>query len=181
MQNASMVPKDLALVLVFSINPFGEDRGTRYDQDGIDVNRNFHDHEAIRAGFGEYPHNREYKSLTDVINPRSVSWWHEQCSKLLIAFRTQKWLGQMSRTELIQGISRGQYDDPKGMQYGGRNATWSNRTFSRIMRMLPPEVEHFVGIDFHDGLRPNGQEETPEGPVARSTFLVEYVKDSPEY
>ena len=47
--------------------------------------------------------------------------------------------------------------------------------------MLPPEVEHFVGIDFHDGLRPNGQEETPEGPIARSTFLVEYVKDSPEY
>src|SRR5215472_10329463 len=61
------LPADLALLHIHALNPFGFAWLRRVNEDGVDLNRNFHDFTL------PLPENPEYDILADALVPRSLT------------------------------------------------------------------------------------------------------------
>jgi len=143
------LPKDTGALLVHAINPYGFAWTRRVNEDNVDLNRNFVDHDK------PYPKNEGYLALADAILPRE--WNDASIAETLRTFAsyTQK----HGAFGLQSAISAGQYTHPNGMFYGGAKPTWSNRTIRAIAREELGHARRVAVIDFHTGLGPFGHGE----------------------
>ena len=140
------LPRDTALLLTHAINPYGFAWQRRVTEDNVDLNRNFVDHGA------GYPVNAGYEALKDAICP---SDWSDavlgDADRILTGYAQKH--GPMA---LQAAISSGQYSHAAGVFYGGRGATWSNRTLAELLRVHAGGVRQVAFIDLHTGLGPYG-------------------------
>jgi hypothetical protein len=146
---ASDLKPGMSIALIHAINPYGFAHLRRFNENNIDLNRNFLDHSK------PYPVNPGYEELADVVSPKSISFW----SNLLAIFKLFKYRLINSRAELRKAITGGQYTDPQGIFYGGQNETWSNMTIRVIAKRYLSKAKRVVVIDFHTGLGPYGNAE----------------------
>ena len=73
---------DTSVVMIHAINPYGFAHLRRFNEDNVDLNRNFVDHSQ------PYPINQGYKDLVDVINPKYISSWVKIWARLkLLLYR----------------------------------------------------------------------------------------------
>jgi len=146
---ASTLPKDTGALIVHAINPYGFAWTRRVNEDNVDLNRNFVDHDKA------YPANEGYLAIADAILPKE---WTEESNAA-----TQRVFGSYAQKHgafALQGaISSGQYTHPDGIFYGGAKPTWSNRTIRRIAREELGQARRVGIIDFHTGLGPFGHGE----------------------
>jgi hypothetical protein len=143
---AARLPKDVALVLVHAVNPWGFAWLRRVNEDNVDINRNFLDHGA------PYPENPDYDALYDVINPsrfdaETVAATHEALRKLT---------RERGSAGVYRALSGGQYRHPRGVQYGGRAPVWSNRSLRELWSEHAQGAALAAFLDLHSGLGPNG-------------------------
>ena len=137
------------VVLVHAINPYGFAHLRRVNEDNVDLNRNFIDHEA------PHPKNSQYDSLAGAIAPVSTSG----LARLMANGRLTRYALWHGRAALQAAITAGQYAHPDGLFYGGDSQTWSNRTFRRIVETHLGGASRVVFIDLHTGLGPFGHGE----------------------
>ncbi|SJZ32395.1 Protein of unknown function [Enhydrobacter aerosaccus] len=146
---AEKLPADTGALLVHAINPYGFAWTRRVNEDNVDLNRNFVDHDK------PYPQNDGYIALADALLPRDWSKEALEESQRALAAYTQKY-GAFA----LQGaISGGQHTHPDGIFYGGQKPTWSNRTIRTIAREELGQARRVGVIDFHTGLGPFGHGE----------------------
>ena len=146
---AAKLPKDTGALVVHAINPHGFAWGRRVNEDNVDLNRNFVDHDK------PYPRNDGYNELATAILPRQ---WDETASAE--TERTFQAYAQKHGAFGLQGaLSGGQYAHPNGIFYGGNKPTWSNRTIRAIAREELGRARRVGVIDFHTGLGPFGHGE----------------------
>lgn len=140
---------DTALVLVHAHNPHGFAHQRRVNEDNIDLNRNFIDFEADR------PENPGYAELHPSLVPET---WagpaREQADAAIESFKQREGMKKFQ-----QITSRGQYDFPDGLFYGGRGASWSRRTIEGFARDCLSGATRLALVDFHTGLGPRGHGE----------------------
>ncbi|HTR86859.1 MAG TPA: M14 family metallopeptidase [Reyranella sp.] len=143
------LPKDTGALLVHAINPYGFAWTRRVNEDNVDLNRNFVDHDR------PYPKNEGYLALAEAILPKDWSDASKaETERAFDAFAQKN--GQFG----LQGaISGGQYTHPTGVFYGGAKPTWSNRTIRAIAREELSRAARVAVIDFHTGLGPFGHGE----------------------
>src|SRR5690606_6005357 len=60
---------------------------------------------------------------------------------------------------LQAAITRGQYQHPDGLYFGGTAPTWSNRTLRAVLRREGARAERIAWVDLHTGLGPSGHGE----------------------
>jgi len=150
-----------SVLLIHAINPYGFAHLRRWNEDNVDVNRNFVDHSKLR------PSNPGYKQLAEAIDPQSISFWSNAWS--ITRFF---WYGlKHGKKELKEAISDGQYMNPKGIFFGGQTETWSNKTLRTISQHYLSEAQRVVFIDFHTGL----------GDYGHAEVILNEQKDSPPY
>jgi hypothetical protein len=143
------LPLDTALLFLHAINPYGFAHLRRFNEDNVDLNRNFADHTK------PYPANPGYEVLAAAISPASLSMWANAKSTMKFF-----WYGLTNgRDALKQAISSGQYTHPQGLFYGGKEETWSNKTIRIIANQYLDSAKRVVIIDFHTGLGPYGNAE----------------------
>ena len=70
----SRLPKNVNLLMIHGVNPFGMAHLRRFTEDNVDLNRNFRYHDI------PYPDNTPYKDLADVPAPRTLSFLSEVVS-----------------------------------------------------------------------------------------------------
>jgi predicted deacylase len=143
------LPEDTGALLIHALNPYGFAWTRRVNEDNVDLNRNFVDHDKA------YPKNEGYLALADAILPQR---WDDasraETERVFAAF------AQTHGAFGLQGaISGGQYSHPDGIFFGGHKATWSNRTVRAIARELLSQARRVAVIDFHTGLGPFGHGE----------------------
>jgi Protein of unknown function (DUF2817) len=151
----------MGIVMIHAINPYGFSHLRRFNEDSVDLNRNFIDHSK------SHPKNDGYSQLADAISPKTLSFWENAKSQFKIfwyRFRNGK-------DGLKQAISSGQYSHPQGLFYGGQSETWSNKTIRTIAKGYLSKAERVVFVDFHTGL----------GPYGDAKVLLNEKKDSPVY
>lgn len=138
---------DVRVVLVHGINPYGFAHWTRTTENNVDLNRNFIDFSA------ELPRNPGYGQVHGYICPRH--WTPE--SRSAAKEGMDEWIARNGSQEWIQTIMMGQYDEPTGLNFGGRRREWSNLTLEQIVRAHLSGVEKLGFIDWHTGLGKYGE------------------------
>lgn len=143
------LPPGIRVLMIHAINPYGFAHLRRVNEDNVDLNRNFVDHTQ------PYPDNADYAALNDALAPQSISFWANTVARLRI-YWYRLWNGADA---LQSAVSRGQYDFPDGLFFGGRTETWSNATLRSVIRQHLSDAQRVVVIDIHTGLGPFGSAE----------------------
>src|SRR5215470_2895317 len=112
------LPRDLRLVLIHAVNPYGFSWLQRETEDNVDLNRNFVDFAAA------LPANPGYARLHEVVAPRH--WTPATVEARRAAF--DRFAATAGRAALQEAITGGQYSHADGLFFGGKRATWSNAT-----------------------------------------------------
>ncbi len=134
-------PQDTAVLLVHAINPHGFAWGRRVNEDNIDLNRNFVDHDR------PHPANTDYVAIAEHIDPGDWAEPGLTAHNRAIA----KFLGRDSHDVMCKAMHGGQYVNPRGIFYGGVQPAWSNRLLRQIVATHAASAQHVAIIDYHTG------------------------------
>lgn len=133
--------QDTAILFIHAINPHGFAWGRRVNEDNIDLNRNFVDHAR------PHPDNEDYAALQEHIDP--PTWQEPALSQHNAAIA--RFLGLPRHDVMCKAVHGGQYVNPRGVFYGGRQPAWSNQLFRELVARHARGREHVAIIDYHTG------------------------------
>ncbi len=139
----------VGVLMIHAINPYGFAHLRRWNEDNVDLNRNFVDHTKTHAT------NKGYRELAGVVEPKSLSFWSD-----VNFWRRVLWYRLRHGSDSLKtALTGGQYTHPQGLFYGGLEETWSNRTLREIMSRYLSAATSVVMVDFHTGLGEYGSAE----------------------
>ncbi|MEW2633572.1 M14 family metallopeptidase [Streptomyces sp. NPDC048389] len=133
------------VLLVHALNPYGFAYLRRVNEDNVDLNRNFVDHDAP-------PHNGAYDAVHRTLVPADAD---EFAPRELVANLTALRV-RLGPQRLQEAVTRGQYRHPDGLFYGGDAPTWSRRVFETVVAEQVAGAAHVGYIDLHTGLGARG-------------------------
>jgi hypothetical protein len=137
--------KNVCVIVVHALNPYGFAWIRRVNEDNVDLNRNFQDFTKA------LPRNDAYDALHSVLIP--ADW--DGAGRRAADAQLQEFLRANGFQALQAAVSAGQYRHPDGLFFGGVSETWSAATLKRILGAhVPPSPGRLVAIDLHTGLGP---------------------------
>lgn len=138
------LPSDVAVLMVHALNPFGFAYMTRYNENNVDLNRNW-------VNFNDVPSAPAlYEKLHDKLPP--VDRFDEALfGDTLGAFAAL--LQEHGGLAVENALSAGQYGWPTGVGYGGGQLEWSSGVMERILARLNKQVRHIAYLDWHSLIR----------------------------
>ena len=135
------LPENTALLMVHGVNPFGFSHFSRCTEDNVDLNRNWIDFSKSR------PKNPNYSRYHNIQCPQTMTEDMEE--------KIMRDLGVLAKEhgqwDIEDAMSRGQYDVPDGIGFGGQAPTWSRETLSAIINANLGEARKVALIDWHTG------------------------------
>jgi hypothetical protein len=134
---------DLAIILVHALNPFGLAFKRRVNEDSVDLNRNF-------ATFPVDLPNSAYDELHGLLTMRPGGFARARRG---IAFAS--YAAKRGKRTLQQAVTKGQFNHPTGLFFGGNKPSWSRNTWDQILKRLAGKQKVLV-VDYHTGLGPRG-------------------------
>lgn len=134
----------VALLCLHALNPHGFSFGRRVTHEGVDLNRNFIDFTQ------PLPVNADYRELHAWLLPER--WPPGPLDRL----RALRHLARHGMAALQAAITRGQYEFPDGLFYGGRAPSWSQLALRQLLRTHGRQARRIAWIDLHTGLGANG-------------------------
>ena len=137
----------VAVLYLHALNPYGFAHLRRVTHENVDLNRNFVDFSQ------PLPANPAYSALHPVLLPPEWPPGEANTQALLDL------LNAHGLQALQAAITRGQYQHPDGLYFGGTAPTWSNRTLRAVLRREGARAERIAWVDLHTGLGPSGHGE----------------------
>jgi len=140
------LPEDTAVLMVHQVNPWGCAFRRRFNEDNVDLNRNFLD-------FSEpLPRNDKYPSIHESLVPGgALGAYGERSGEFLGALVAQEGIEYV-----VDLLMAGQHQFSDGFGFGGQTPTWSNRLLEQIMTEHAPGRERVCYLEIHSGLGPYG-------------------------
>ena len=138
------------VLVVANVNPYGMKYFRRYNENNVDLNRNF----ILDWDSFDLSSNKEYPKVDTFLGPTGRignGLWHE------VGFYLS--LGKTAVTDGADTISdallTGQYEYPQGVYYGGNGDEASTVYLKDVFsRCLDSSYENIVHIDLHSGYGP---------------------------
>ena len=143
-------PSNTGVLVVANVNPYGMKYMRRYNENNVDLNRNF----ILDWETFDLATNKDYPKVDTFLGPTGKignALWHEAGFYLN--------LGKNAITEGADTISDallgGQYEYPQGVYYGGNGDEASTVYLKDVFaRCLDSSYENIVHIDVHSGYGP---------------------------
>ena len=170
--------EDTGVLVVANVNPYGMKYLRRYNENNVDLNRNF----ILDWDSFDLTSNKEYPKVDKFLGPTGKignALWHE------VGFYLS--LGKTAITDGADTISdallTGQYEYPQGVYYGG-NGDEASTVFLKdvFSQCLDSDYENIVHIDLHSGYGPrynmvifNSIYETMNEAESQKAFGYDYV------
>lgn len=140
------MPEGIAVLLVHLINPYGVAWVQQETMEGVNLNRNYVDHAA------PYPEAPLYAQIHDALLCPDLEGERFEAAEAVIAdFRARHGMQAFQ-----QALFGGQFHWPEGVNFGGNEATWANKTLIDIIKRQAGAAREVVVLDFHTGLGPYG-------------------------
>ena len=138
-----------ALILVHVLNPYGMAWLRRFNENNVDLNRNF-----LNTSKGEsYRGSPEgYAVLDALLNPSRLPWLD------VFALKAGWLILRHGLSTLEQAIVSGQYDYPEGLFFGGSELQEGPRLYKDFLERELAGAERIFAIDVHTGLGPFGED-----------------------
>ena len=141
---------DTGVLVVANVNPYGMKYFRRYNENNVDLNRNF----ILDWDSFDLASNKEYPKVDTFLGPTGKignGLWHE------VGFYMS-----LAKTALTEGadtvsdaLLTGQYEYPQGVYYGGNGDEASTVYIKDVFsRCLDSDYENIVHIDLHSGYGP---------------------------
>nr|WP_295081963.1 M14 family metallopeptidase [uncultured Roseateles sp.] len=154
---------DLAVLYLHALNPYGFSWWRRVTQEGVDLNRNFHDF----AHHQPLPHNAGYEEIANALLP--THWPPSAADEAVLA----DYAARHGQAGLQKAVTAGQYTHELGLFYGGHAPTWSQQTLRHVLSEQGQHTQDIAWIDLHTGLGPCGHgERIFAGPDADTAALA---------
>lgn len=134
------------VVALHALNPWGFSHLSRSDENNVDTNRNFRD-------FSKLPPASEINvEVQKVLCPRdwideTIDWSAAKTALI------EKYGGQA----FVTALTGGQTDVPTGLNYGGKAASWSNRTVVRALPEILCHTKKLAFVEWHTGFGASGE------------------------
>lgn len=132
--------RNVAVMMIHGLNPYGMSHLRRVNEDGVDINRNFIDFQQ------PLPKNAVYDDLANLIVPPQ---WTEETQVQTLA-KIMEYL--YSDPSGIAALATGQYQYWYAPFYGGEVPTWTNRVFNQIVDQYLLDKQAVGLLDYHTGL-----------------------------
>ena len=142
--------EDVGVLIVANVNPYGMKYMRRYNENNVDLNRNFIlDWESF-----DLTSNKDYPEVKEFLQPEKKignALWHE------VGF-----YANLAKEALTKGADKvsdalltGQYEYPQGVYYGGNGDEKSTTYLKGVFNdCLESDYENIVHIDIHSGYGP---------------------------
>ncbi len=166
------------VLVVANVNPYGMKYFRRYNENNVDLNRNF----ILDWDSFDLSSNREYPKVDTFLGPTGKignGLWHE------VGFYLS--LGKTAITDGADTISdallTGQYEYPQGVYYGGNGDEASTEYLKDVFsQCLESPYENIIHIDLHSGYGPrynmvifNSVYETMNEAESREIFGYDHI------
>lgn len=139
-------PQNNRFVLIHSVNPFGFSGLRRFNEDNVDLNRNF------LASVDDYTGAPDgYAGLNGFLNPVSPPSRYEPFKLKAIWY-----IWRMGFQAIKNAVAGGQYEYPHGLFFGGKGPCESTRIVQSHCDSWIGLSQTIAHIDFHTGLGPFG-------------------------
>ena len=169
---------DTGVLVVANVNPYGMKYMRRYNENNVDLNRNFiMDWERFDLSSNkDYP---KVKSFLEPVGKIGNAFWHEVGFYLSLA----KEAIFTGADVISDALLTGQYESPQGVYYGGTGDEASTSYLKGVFNdCLDGEYENIVHIDIHSGYGPrynmvifNSIYETMTEAETKKAFGYDYV------
>jgi hypothetical protein len=140
------LPKDAALIVVHVLNPYGMAWLRRFNENNVDLNRNFLGDEPY-AGVPPI-----YADLDSFLNPQSPP------ASDLFTLRAAWLILRQGMPALKQAVVGGQYEYPRGLFFGGKRLQQGPEKYQNFLTQRLASAERIVAIDVHTGLGKYGED-----------------------
>jgi hypothetical protein len=135
------------IVLLHGLNPYGFAERRRWNEDGVDLNRNFLLPGELYSGSPD-GYDELNAFFNPVRSPRSRDWF------LLEALA---WIVRYGANRLKRTLAIGQYDYPQGLFFGGQAPSKTQEILAaHLPRWLAGSGNWVTHVDFHTGLGKSG-------------------------
>jgi Protein of unknown function (DUF2817) len=142
--------ESMRVVLIHAHNAYGFAWDTRFNEDNIDLNRNY-----LESFEAPLPKNEHYRMLAHWAAPAKRDVETIQIAERgLLGFAAERGF-----PALQAALSGGQYEFPKGVYYGGVARSWSNLTLHKFLAETCARAAKVISLDMHTGLGPFGHGE----------------------
>ena len=141
---------DTGVLVVANVNPYGMKHLRRYNENNVDLNRNF----ILDWDTFDRASNQEYPKVDTFLGPTGKignALWHEAGFYLSLA----KTAVTEGADTISDALLTGQYEYPQGVYYGGDGDESSTVYLKDVFaRCLESRYENIVHIDIHSGYGP---------------------------
>ena len=169
---------DTGVLVVANVNPYGMKYLRRYNENNVDLNRNF----ILDWDSFDLSSNKEYPKVQSFLEPKGEirnALWHEAGFYLSLA----KTAITDGADTISDALLTGQYESPKGVYYGGQGDEASTVYLKDVFsQCLDSAYENIVHIDIHSGYGPrynmvifNSVYETMNEKESQAAFGYDYV------
>lgn len=166
------------ILVVANVNPYGMKYMRRYNENNVDLNRNF----IIDWDNFDLTSNKEYPEVKQFLQPEGKignALWHEVGFYLSLA----KEAITKGADKVSDALLTGQYEYPTGVYYGGKGDEKSTAYLKGVFDdCLEGDYENIVHIDIHSGYGPrynmvifNSVYETMTEAETKKAFGYDYV------
>lgn len=170
--------EDTGVLVVANVNPYGMKYMRRYNENNVDLNRNF----IIDWDNFDLASNKDYPEVKEFLQPEGKignALWHEVGFYLSLA----KEALTKGADKVSDALLTGQYEYAEGVYYGGNGDEKSTTYLKGVFNdCLEGEYENIVHIDIHSGYGPrynmvifNSVYETMTEAETKKAFGYDYV------
>lgn len=143
--------ENTGLLLIHSINPLGMKNRRRYNENNVDLNRNF-----VMSEKFDPETNQDYEPLIPLLNsPRQLS--NIFVSDIAFIGRLIGSILRLGILRIRQGMLSGQYRHPRGVQFGGQQTEESTSVIRGLFDKALTEYNQVIHLDMHTGYGPRYQ------------------------
>ena len=166
------------VLVVANVNPYGMKYMRRYNENNVDLNRNF----IIDWDSFDLASNKDYPEVKEFLQPEGKignAFWHEVDFYLSLA----KEAIFKGADKVSDALLTGQYEYAQGVYYGGNGDEASTSYLKGVFNdCLDGKYENLVHIDIHSGYGPrynmvifNSVYETMTEAETKAAFGYDYV------
>jgi hypothetical protein len=141
-QFTKSLPSNTNLVFIHALNPYGFAWLRRWNEDNVDLNRNFLLSEESYKGSPE-----GYSKLNSFLNPTSPPSQSE-----LFLLKAIWFILRYGMKSLMNTLPVGQYDYPKGLFFGGNAPSKTQQILAKNLPFWIGGTSEVMHIDLHTGL-----------------------------
>jgi hypothetical protein len=138
------LPEDVAVLFVHALNPYGFAYMSRYNENNVDLNRNW-------INFDDIPQTsalcQELNSLLPPIDEFNEEHFNKAVKSL------SKLLEEHGGLAVENALGAGQYSIPSGLGYGGQERQWSRKILEKILYSLNSRTQKIAYLDWHSLVR----------------------------